>query len=191
VRAPNLPRSMRWRARIDSLVGERAPAAIICLAPLPRRGVGDQGGRARCGCAPPTRCSTGRICSKSNCARCSGSTAAGTPVDRLQSTNRTRLLRQLRVPHTHAGSSRRLRGVGMNDTCRICHRRPSYPGTKFLPAIRVSLWPSSTSGKRSLRFAGCGRSSRTTYRPWTREEGEHSIPSSAAYSSPARAQSRH
>jgi hypothetical protein len=25
----------------------------------------------------------------------------------------------------------------MNDTCRICHRRPSYPGTKFLPAIRV------------------------------------------------------
>jgi hypothetical protein len=35
---------MRRRARIDSLVGERAPAAIICLASLPRRGVGDQGG---------------------------------------------------------------------------------------------------------------------------------------------------
>jgi FAD binding domain len=68
--------------------------------------------------------------------------------------------------------------------------REAYLGTKFLPAMRLSRWRSSTSGKRSLCFAGCRRSS--SDRPRTRENGSsYSLPSSAAYSSPARAQPRH
>jgi hypothetical protein len=58
------------------------------------------------------------------------------------------------------------------------------------PRRRLTRWRSSTSDKRSLRFAMCGRTSRLTYQRRTPEYGQ-TAPAPAANSSPARAQPAH